>query len=159
MSRAYKQKLVDNINDFSGAGITAAGAEMLSGADLAQLLLSAEQGSTVSYNSTTGVKTDLGNNVQHSILATITADGVNTVTVDTTASLFVGQIIDVINSSGNLVSGLDDRTITAIDRATGVVTYNGADGTASVGNFVAKSARVNNATLSGADLERYSGVQ
>lgn len=54
MSRAYKDAVIDDHNDLSaGADITAANAETLSGADLAQLLHAARNGASSTYNGTT----------------------------------------------------------------------------------------------------------
>lgn len=56
MSRAYKDKLVDTADDLSAGALNAAGVEQLSGADLAQILLAAENGSNPAV-SAAGVKT------------------------------------------------------------------------------------------------------
>lgn len=66
-------------------------------------------------------------------LAKVTADGVNTVTVDSTAYLAVGQNIDTVSPSTGVAS-ISNRQITGI--AGLVVTYNGADGTAAVNDVV-----------------------
>lgn len=63
-------------------------------------------------------------------LGVITADGVNTVTVSSVQYLEVGQIIDIVTPAG--VVRAANRTITAINTATGVVTYDGADASASI---------------------------
>lgn len=156
MSRAYKQRLIDNYYDLGGVGTTAE-LEAMSGADLAQLILSAENSSGVS--ATGGVKT-LGTNTMIGKLATVTADAANTVTVDNINGLFVGQVIDVIASNGITVRA-DNRTITAIAPGTLTVTYDGADasGTIVAGDFVVVGTPRNNAALSGADLTFTSGQQ
>jgi hypothetical protein len=59
-------------------------------------------------------------------LAATTADGSNTFTVDSVQYLRVGQRIDLINISTDAVLA-SNRTITAINSTTKVVTYNGAD--------------------------------
>lgn len=66
-------------------------------------------------------------------MAKVTADGVNTVTVDSTTYLAVGQQIDVVNPTTGTAS-ISNRQITAI--AGLVVTYSGADATASVNDVV-----------------------
>jgi len=59
-------------------------------------------------------------------LAAVTADGANTVTVDTVQYLRVGMWIDLINSTNDAVLA-SNRKITQIVEATKVVTYDGAD--------------------------------
>ncbi|HKN43207.1 MAG TPA: phage major capsid protein [Propionibacteriaceae bacterium] len=68
-------------------------------------------------------------------LCQITADGVNTVTVDNLQYLRVGMIVDVVNQSTDAVLA-SQRTISAINTATRVVTYSGADVTAVAGTHV-----------------------
>ena len=69
-------------------------------------------------------------------LAVVTADGVNTVTVSNTQWLEVGQIIDVVTTTGTVKAA--NRNITAINTSTGVVTYDGADATAVAGDVVVR---------------------
>lgn len=69
-------------------------------------------------------------------LAVVTADGVNTVTVSNTQWLEVGQIIDVVTTTGTVKAA--NRNITAINTSTGVVTYDGADATAVAGDIVVR---------------------
>lgn len=71
------------------------------------------------YNSGTGVR------------ASVTADAANTVTVDSTQYLEVGMMIDVLDIT-LVTTRVSNRQITAINTATKVVTYNGADGSASI---------------------------
>lgn len=68
-------------------------------------------------------------------LCDITADGANTVTVDTTQYIRVGMFIDIINSGTNAVLA-SNRKITAINTSTKVVTYDGADVAAVAGTHV-----------------------
>jgi len=68
-------------------------------------------------------------------LCQITADGVNTVTVDNLQYLRVGMIVDIINQATDAVLA-SQRTITSIVTATRVVTYNGADVAAVAGTHV-----------------------
>lgn len=77
----------------------------------------------------------VGNNVgvaaagkQSTLLATVTADGANTVTVDSVTKLYAGMVVDIVNKSTGAVLA-SARTITNITSA-GVVTYDGADVTA-----------------------------
>jgi len=70
------------------------------------------------YGSGTGVR------------ATVTADGVNTLTVDTIQYLEVGMMIDVYAADLTTVRA-SNRQITAINTSTKVVTYSGADVSAS----------------------------
>jgi hypothetical protein len=71
-------------------------------------------------------------------MATVTADGANTVTVGNTQYLEVGQQIDIIDPTGVTVRA-SNRQITAINTATGVVTYDGADVTAVAGDFIVRT--------------------
>lgn len=158
MSRAFKDSLVDEADDLSTGALNAAGVEQLSGADLEQVRLAALNGSNPAV-SAAGVKT-LGTNLRAALLATVTADAANTVTVDDLSALFVGQVVDIVSNAG--VSRADNRTITAINVATKVVTYNGADASASVvaGDYVILSTgAIANEALTGADQERHAGQQ
>lgn len=65
------------------------------------------------------------------ILATVTADAVNTITVDSIQYLEVGMIIDIW-AAGFGSSHALTRQITAINTTTLVVTYDGADASAAV---------------------------
>lgn len=78
-------------------------------------------------------------------LATLTADGVNTVTVDTVNYLEVGMQIDIIDSDGSTVNAAD-RQITAIDESTKVVTYSGADvsATTAAGDYLVRQGNNDN---------------
>ena len=60
------------------------------------------------------------------LLASVTADGANTVTVDNIQYLEVGMRIDILTRS-NGASVAVNRNITAINESTNVVTYDGAD--------------------------------
>jgi hypothetical protein len=62
-------------------------------------------------------------------LAAVTADGANTVTVDSVQFLRVNMVIDLVDSTNDTVLATA-RTITAINATTKVVTYSGADATA-----------------------------
>jgi hypothetical protein len=66
---------------------------------------------------------------QTGALAAVTADGANTVTVDSVQYLRVGMFVDLINVTDDTVLAVN-RQITAIVESTRVVTYNGADVTA-----------------------------
>lgn len=85
----------------------------------------------------TGLKRDLSKDLNFQfygngtgVRATVTADGVNTVTVASTQYLEVGMMIDIY--AADLVTvRASNRQITAINTSTGVVTYNGADVSAS----------------------------
>lgn len=72
---------------------------------------------------------------QRGTLCQITADGVNTVTVDNLQYLRVGMFVDIINQSTDAVLA-SYRRITAINTATRVVTYDGADVAAVAGTHV-----------------------
>jgi hypothetical protein len=79
------------------------------------------------------------------LLASVTADGANTVTVDNAASLEIGMQID-IRTRSNGTAVITDREITDINGL--VVTYDGADGAATAteglyrqGNYLGGTAR------------------
>lgn len=72
---------------------------------------------------------------QRGTLCQITADGANTFTVDNLQYLRVGLIIDLMNQSTDAVLA-SQRTITAINTTTRVVTYSGADVTTVAGTHV-----------------------
>lgn len=84
----------------------------------------------------TGLKRDLAKDMNFQfygdgtgVRAKITADGVNTITVDTTQYLEVGMMIDILDVT-LATPRASNRQITAINGL--VVTYNGADASASV---------------------------
>lgn len=88
-----------------------------------------------------GLKDDLAKDQNRQVygtqvgtLAVITADGVNTVTVTDTMYLQLGMQIDIIDgttlANATPTVKASNRQITAINTATGVVTYSGADATA-----------------------------
>jgi hypothetical protein len=88
------------------------------------------------------------------LLASVTADGVNTVTVDNIQYLEVGSFVDIRTRSTGAAIAVQ-RNITAINETTRVVTYDGADVAATAneglyreGNFAAGTSR----ELSGFDL-------
>ena len=66
------------------------------------------------------------------ILANITAKGTNTITVDNLQYLRVGMFIDFMNYGTLAVVGTPNVQITAIATATRVITYSGADQSASI---------------------------
>lgn len=59
-------------------------------------------------------------------LCSITADGANTVTVDSVQYLRVGMYVDAVDSNDDSVD-MSNRKITAINQSTKVVTYDGAN--------------------------------
>lgn len=60
------------------------------------------------------------------VLATVTADAANSLTVDTTMYLQLGMMIDIYAADLSTVRA-SNRQITAINTSTGVITYDGAD--------------------------------
>jgi hypothetical protein len=72
---------------------------------------------------------------QRGTLCQITADGVNTVTVDNLQYLRVGMYVDIVNQSTDAVLATKVQ-ITSIVPATRVVTYSGSDVTAVPGTHV-----------------------
>jgi hypothetical protein len=80
------------------------------------------------------------------LLATVTADGVNTITVDSVADLSVGYFIDILNKTTG-ASVATNREITNI--AGLVVTYDGDDETATTADGVYRHSDENNYQVSG----------
>lgn len=173
MSRAYKDGIIDAITGLpNDTGFTVATTERMSGADLAQSLLALRNGASVTAASVAqnlpgggviNVSTkSLGINKDMSRLGTVASDGVNTVTVTEDVSvLTVGMPIDITTNDYTTARAVD-RTITAINRATKTITYSGADASASIiaGDVVILgSGAINNAALSGADMERNVSTQ
>ena len=80
-------------------------------------------------------------------VATITADGVNTVTVSDTMYLQLGEMVDIIDgatlSNPTPTVKASNRQITAINTTTGVVTYDGADATAVANDILVRTGNVN----------------
>lgn len=76
-------------------------------------------------------------------MATITADGVNTVTVSNTQYLEVGMQIDIMTPGSSPTTKASNRQITAINTTTGVVTYDGADATAAVNDVLVRTGSIN----------------
>lgn len=73
------------------------------------------------------------------ILAVVTADGANTITVASVQYIEIGMVIDVWDPTF-VTPRVQARDITAINTTTGVITYSGADGTASVNDVVTRTA-------------------
>jgi hypothetical protein len=85
-----------------------------------------------------GLKTDLAKDQNRQVygngvgtIATITADAANSITVADTMYLQLGEMIDIYDATG-VTLRVSNRSITAINTSTGVVTYDGADGSASI---------------------------
>lgn len=75
---------------------------------------------------------------QTGALAAVTADGANTVTVDTVQYLRVNMRIDLVDSTNDTVLA-SNRTISAINDSTKVVTYSGADVTATTNHRICRT--------------------
>lgn len=101
-----------------------------------------------------GLKNDLGKDLNRQVygtgvgtLATITADGANTVTVADTMYLQLGEQIDILDGTtlGNATPTVkaSNRQITAINTTTGVVTYSGADATAVANDVLVRTGNGN----------------
>jgi hypothetical protein len=71
-------------------------------------------------------------------LAAVTADGANTVTVDSVQFLRVNMVIDIVDSTNDTVLATS-RTISAINATTKVVTYSGADATATTNHRLCRT--------------------
>lgn len=78
------------------------------------------------------------------VRATVTADAANTVTVDTVQYLEVDMMIDIYAADLTTVQA-SNRMITAINTSTKVVTYNGADvsATTGAGSVVVRTGNIN----------------
>ena len=63
-------------------------------------------------------------------LAAISDNATGTVTVDSVRNLIEGMIVDIIDGSGNVLSGADAKRITSIDRSTKIVSIDGISLTA-----------------------------
>lgn len=75
---------------------------------------------------------------QTGALCAVTADGANTVTVDSVQYLRVNMVIDIVDSTNDTVLA-SARTITAINDTTKVVTYSGADATATTNHRLCRT--------------------
>ena len=80
-------------------------------------------------------------------VATVTADGVNTVTVSDTMYLQLGEMVDIIDgttlANPTPTVKASNRQITAINTTTGVVTYDGADVAAVANDILVRTGNVN----------------
>lgn len=101
-----------------------------------------------------GIKNDVAKDQNRQVygngtgtIATVTADGANTVTVDYARRLQLGAQIDIIDGTTlgnpNPTVKVSNRQITAINLTTNVVTYNGADGTLVAGDVIVRTGNVN----------------
>lgn len=101
-----------------------------------------------------GLKTDLAKDCNRQVygdgsgtLATVTADGANTVTVGTVMYLQMDMMVDLIDGTtlGNPTPTVkaSNRQLTAINTATNVVTYSGADVLAVAGDVLVRTGNVN----------------
>lgn len=79
-------------------------------------------------------------------MASVTADGANTVTVDSLQYLELGMQIDVYDITG-VTPKFVNREITAINTTTNVITYDGADGTAIATDIVTRAGSVGRETI------------
>jgi hypothetical protein len=75
---------------------------------------------------------------QTGTLAAVTADGANTVTVDTVQYLRVGMRIDLVDVTNDTVFA-SNRTISALNPTTKVATYSGADVTATTNHRLCRT--------------------
>ena len=101
-----------------------------------------------------GLKNDLAKDLNRQVygngvgtLATVTADGANTVTVADTMYLQLGEQIDILDgttlANATPTVKVSNRQITAINTSTGVVTYSGADGTLVAGDVIVRTGNGN----------------
>ena len=75
---------------------------------------------------------------QTGALAAVTADGANTVTVDSVQYLRPGMFIDAVDVTNDTVL-FSNRTITNVNETTKVVTYSGADATATTNHRLCRT--------------------
>lgn len=75
---------------------------------------------------------------QTGALASVTADGANTLTVDTVQYLRVNMRIDVVDSTNDTVLA-QNRTISAINDTTKIITYSGADVTGTTNHRICRT--------------------
>ena len=103
---------------------------------------------------TKGLKNDLGKDLNRQVygtgtgaLATVTADGANTVTVADAMYIQRGMQIDIVDGTtlGNATPTVkaSNRQVTSINLSTGVVTYSGADATAVAGDVITRTGNAN----------------
>ena len=101
-----------------------------------------------------GLKNDLAKDLNRQVygngvgtLATVTADGANTVTVADTMYLQLGEQVDILDgttlANATPTVKVSNRQITAINTSTGVVTYSGADGTLVAGDVIVRTGNGN----------------
>ena len=101
-----------------------------------------------------GLKNDLAKDLNRQVygngvgtLATVTADGANTVTVADTMYLQLGEQIDILDgttlANATPTVKVSNRQITASNTSTGVVTYSGADGTLVAGDVLVRTGNGN----------------
>jgi hypothetical protein len=91
------------------------------------------------------------------VLASITADGANQVTVANPQYLEVGMQIDVYDVTG-VTPKFQNREITALNTTTGVVTYDGADGTAIATDIIVRAGSVLKETIGFSQIVSTTGV-
>lgn len=80
---------------------------------------------------------------QKGVLAKVTADGANIVTVDTVQFLRIGMKIDLVKESNGAILA-EERKITAINAATKEVTYDGGDVTATAEHRIVRHGSFGN---------------
>lgn len=97
----------------------------------------------------TGLKNDLAKDTNRQFygtnlgtMATVTADGANTVTVNTVKYLEIGAQIDIMTGATSTPRA-SNRQITAINETTKVVTYSGADVVAVAGDIIVRTGNYN----------------
>lgn len=91
------------------------------------------------------------------VLATVTADGANTVTVDTAQYLELGMVIDIWDTT-LVTPKVQARNITAINLATNVVTYDGADGTSVATDVMTRNASQGKETIGLSQIVSAAGI-
>lgn len=93
------------------------------------------------------------------VLASVTADGANTVTVALTDLQYIelGMQIDVYDITG-VTPKFVNREITAVNTGTGVLTYDGADGTAVATDIIVRAGSVNRETIGFKQIVNNSGT-
>lgn len=101
-----------------------------------------------------GLKSDLAKDTNRQVygngtgtLGTVTADGVNTVTVADAMYVQLGMQIDILDGTtlgaATPTVKASNRQVTSVDVTTGVVTYSGADATAVAGDVLVRTGNGN----------------
>jgi hypothetical protein len=101
-----------------------------------------------------GLKADLAKDTNRQVygdgsgtLGTVTADGINTVTLADAMYVQLGMQVDIVDgttlANATPTVKASNRQVTSVDPATGIVTYSGADATAVAGDVLVRTGNGN----------------